>query len=176
MNCVEYYYALRCVGARAAFHTSIKLRMRVQAAQRPVNPEGHRTTLFQGAAVEWEFQSADAKAALYARPSFMRFLRSSCKRNSDCQSAEVIFAELVANVVRHAPGPIHITVQCSKRGDVYLDVHDSGKGFTLAPSLPPPSSESGRGLYMVAALSPYVHATRSANGNTVSVVLPVTPA
>ncbi len=124
--------------------------------------------------MEWQFHADDACTALSARRAFMRFLRRSCAGQSDFEAAEVVFGELIANAIRHAPGPIDITVHSDAQGVVHLDVLDTGPGFTLAPSLPPCRSESGRGLYIASRLCPHVSATCAARGSTVSVVLPVT--
>jgi signal transduction histidine kinase len=124
--------------------------------------------------MEWQFNAVDAKAALLARRAFMDFLQVSCALESDCESAQIVFVELVTNVMRHAPGPIDITLQSDARGLVVLDVYDSGEGFVAEPTLPPISSESGRGLYIVSKLCAGLSSTRTASGNKVSVVLPVT--
>jgi anti-sigma regulatory factor (Ser/Thr protein kinase) len=124
--------------------------------------------------MEWEFRATDATAALAARRAFDGFLRASCKKaESDYESAVIAFSELVANVVQHAPGPIYITLRSDARGHVTLEVFDTGREFTLAPALPPVSSESGRGLYLVSRLCSRVSATRTHEGNRISVVLPV---
>ncbi|HEY8297424.1 MAG TPA: ATP-binding protein [Candidatus Baltobacteraceae bacterium] len=123
--------------------------------------------------MEWQFQAADARLALYARHGFLDALQQACTSESDCKSAEIAFGELVANVVRHAPGPIEITVESDAHGLVTLDVCDSGAGFVLMHSLPPRNSESGRGLFIVAQLCTNLSSTRLVSGNKVSVVLPV---
>jgi anti-sigma regulatory factor (Ser/Thr protein kinase) len=124
--------------------------------------------------MEWQFRAADATLALSARHEFVDTLLATCTPESDCKSAEIAFGELVANVVRHAPGPIEITVQSDAHGLVTLDVCDSGEGFVLTYSLPAiPYSESGRGLYIVAQLCTDLSSVRLANGNKVSAVLPV---
>jgi hypothetical protein len=55
--------------------------------------------------VEWKFQAAAATQALFEREPFLYWLRDSCTVDSDFTSAETVFGELVANVVRHAPAP-----------------------------------------------------------------------
>lgn len=103
--------------------------------------------------MEWMFQAADARLAQRARRAFFDFLQATCTLESDCRSAETVFGELVANVVRHAPGPIEIAVRSDADGRVTLDVCDSGSGFTLvSPSPASPYSERGRGLHIVAQL------------------------
>ncbi|MGZ3497970.1 MAG: ATP-binding protein [Vulcanimicrobiaceae bacterium] len=123
--------------------------------------------------MEWQFRSADASRALGARHAFLEFIREACTAHSDCDAAEIVFGELVANVIQHAPGPIEITVRSDARGLVTLDVCDTGVGFAIAPALPLGGSESGRGLYIISRLCPHLSSARTITGNRVRVVLPV---
>ncbi len=98
----------------------------------------------------WQFACEDAKNALPVRRTLLQTLRQHRDRAFDEETAEIIFSELVANVVRHAPGPIRITLELTDSTAI-LTVQDRGPGFTLAPSLPPNVySEGGRGLFIVA--------------------------
>lgn len=104
----------------------------------------------------------------------MDFLRTACAGQSNFGDAEIIFGELVANVVRHAPGPIQITARSDRHGIVTLNVYDTGPPFTAAPALPVSLlSESGRGLYVISQLCAHLSSMRTEIGNKVSVVLPV---
>jgi len=104
----------------------------------------------------------------------MSFLRKACKGQSDFGGAEIIFGELVSNVVRHAPGPIQITARSDRRGRMTLNVFDTGPAFKLAPALPALLlSESGRGLYVVSQLCSQLSSIRTEVGNKVSAILPV---
>jgi anti-sigma regulatory factor (Ser/Thr protein kinase) len=104
----------------------------------------------------------------------MDFLRKGCTGQSDFGGAEIIFGELIANVVRHAPGPIQITARSDGRGRMTLNVYDTGPPFTVAPALPVSLlSESGRGLYVISQLCAQLSSMRTEIGNKVSVVLPV---
>jgi anti-sigma regulatory factor (Ser/Thr protein kinase) len=124
--------------------------------------------------MEWQFQASTAKAALSARPALAAFLRDSCTPESDCDGAIIAFGELVTNVMVHAPGPIEVLVRADADGTVTIHVCDTGLGFSLAPSLPPPLSESGgRGLYIVSKLCSGLARSRIEGGNKVSAVLPV---
>ena len=124
--------------------------------------------------MEWQFRAENAKGALSAKSSFVNFLLDSCTPESDCESSLAVFGELVANVIMHAPGPIEITVQSDCAGVVTIDVYDTGDGFILAPTLPPPLSENGgRGLYIVSQLCSGLTLARVNAGNKVSAVLPV---
>lgn len=124
--------------------------------------------------MEWQYEAADASLALDCRQRFVDFLRPFCTVESDCLSAEIVFAELLANVVRHAPGSIAITVESDGQGLIGLDVCDTGPPFADAAALPEALySESGRGLFVVWSLCPHFSVTRTALGNRVHVILPV---
>jgi anti-sigma regulatory factor (Ser/Thr protein kinase) len=121
----------------------------------------------------WHFESDDAGSANDARFAFVAYLQ---RRNLDpdlIASAELVFGELVANVVRHAPGPIDIDL--AWRDDTpLLTVRDRGPHFEVgSPTLPDDDfAERGRGLFIIscAASQPVVTA-RPGGGNEVAVAL-----
>lgn len=108
------------------------------------------------------------------RSHFLRFLQTFAASSSDFAAAELIFGELIANVVRYAPGRVAIRVEWQ---DVYpvLSVQDQGKGFIPTFSLPDdPLAEFGRGLFLVSTLGRGVEVdSHRGRGTTVSVKLPV---
>lgn len=124
----------------------------------------------------WHFRSDDAGSAEDARSAFTSHLR---RRNVDPEIiaiAELVFGELVGNVVRHAPGPIEI--ELSWRGDrPRLIVRDRGPSFNVGEIALPSDDfvDHGRGLYIVSkfASTPVVMA-RSGGGNEVVVELSTT--
>ncbi|MDP9017395.1 MAG: ATP-binding protein [Candidatus Eremiobacteraeota bacterium] len=122
----------------------------------------------------WSFQCQDARRAENVREHFLAFLHTFASNNSDFAAAELIFGELVANVVRYAPGQVVIRVEWLAESPV-LSVQDHGKGFEPNFDLPDdPLAEGGRGLYLVATLGRHVDvAMREGRGATVSVTLPV---
>lgn len=123
--------------------------------------------------MEWHFRAVDASQALSARRPFVSFLRKSCTPDSDYHGAELIFGELVTNVVLHAQGPIEISVRAKPGGVLMLHVCDRGPRFSVAATLPPVSRQGGRGLYIVSRLAATVAVEHNGGGNRVSVVLPV---
>jgi anti-sigma regulatory factor (Ser/Thr protein kinase) len=54
----------------------------------------------------WSFAAADAADAEWLRPAVLQYLRARGTDDSNYGSAELIFGELIGNVVRHAPGEI----------------------------------------------------------------------
>lgn len=82
--------------------------------------------------IMWIFHSSDAPKARSARREFVKKLRSSAGEG-DYTHAELVFSELLSNVVRHAPGIVNIWVDCTADAAV-LYVHDYGPGCTALRS------------------------------------------
>lgn len=117
----------------------------------------------------------DANDAKQARQLLELYLRRLGTAESDYYSASLAFGELIANVIRHAPGSINVRLDWSSEQPV-LSVADHGPGFELRPELPQdPLAEGGRGLFIVASLASDLSVERVAdNGMVVRATLPVT--
>ena len=123
--------------------------------------------------VIWQFASNSAVDALRRRNEFLASLQKHAKSIIDETAAKVVFTELVANVVLHAPGPIAITLEIVN-SYATLTVSDNGPGFVFAPALPRnPLSDGGRGLFLVSRLAAAVSVKRLDAWTRVSAVLPV---
>ncbi len=110
------------------------------------------TVRFHGAD-RWSFAAENAQIANDARADFVRFLRRKSENGIEIESAEVVFGELVGNVVRHAPGPVDLALEWETQQPV-LHVIDRGAPFEPRNQLPAdPLSEGGRGLYLAQQLS-----------------------
>jgi PAS domain S-box-containing protein len=121
----------------------------------------------------WRFHSDDPETARTARASFAEYLTRRGYSPDAVGVAELVFGELVGNVVRHAPGPIDIDLAWSD-GTPVLRVHDRGAPIVRrAIDLPTDiMSESGRGLFLVRTLAGEpVFAQRPGGGNVVTVRL-----
>jgi serine phosphatase RsbU (regulator of sigma subunit)/anti-sigma regulatory factor (Ser/Thr protein kinase) len=122
----------------------------------------------------WSLSLDDARAAWDARSHFVEFLRGIEGGSRFLNTAELIFGELLGNVVCHAPGPVEVSVDCY---DDALVVHviDSGPPIEVTDwHLPEDTlSERGRGLYIVAKLAADLRIEHVANyGNHISVTMP----
>jgi PAS domain S-box-containing protein len=131
-------------------------------------------TLALGRETHWSFESVDAVAAQSVRSSFVAALAREASEDADLGAAELIFGELIGNVVRYAAGPIDIDLEWIGPVPV-LHVLDRGGGFDLHSTLPEDiMSERGRGLYIVSVLGSDLRADRlPGRGNHVRVVLPI---
>lgn len=129
-------------------------------------------TVSFGRRTSWAFDAENAQAAHDARAQLAAYLRERAPTGADIAGAELVFGELVGNVVRHAPGPIEVHVEWNGTQPV-LHVIDRGRGFLRDPSLPPDMlSESGRGLYIVSQLTDDLRVERIAGyGNHVAAAL-----
>ncbi|MGB8520356.1 MAG: SpoIIE family protein phosphatase [Candidatus Tumulicola sp.] len=125
--------------------------------------------------MRWQFEAGDARAAYVSRDDFFQSLRTHCSpSDADMSACGTILAELIGNAVRHAPGPLSVSLEFRKR-EAILHVIDQGRGFNLEPALPENLwAESGRGLFLVSKLARRVEVERvPGSGSHVVVTLPV---
>ena len=66
--------------------------------------------------IEWQFRADDALDALRMRAVVRAFLVAEADESSDVDGAVLVFGELVANVVRHAPGAISVRIEWPAAG------------------------------------------------------------
>lgn len=112
------------------------------------------------------FRSDDRAAAREAHASISATLVAAGANEAQLGDADMIFSELVGNVVRHAPGSCEVVLDASGVLPV-LSVLDRGRGFSHAPHLPADTfSETGRGLFIVRALAAEFGATRRFDGGS----------
>lgn len=121
----------------------------------------------------WSLSLDDARAAWDARSHFVEYLRSIGGDARFINTAELVFGELLGNVVCHAPGPVEVSVECYD-DKLVLHVIDSGPPIAVTKwHLPEDTlSERGRGLYIVAQLAADLRIEHVANyGNHISVTI-----
>ena len=115
----------------------------------------------------WTFDTADTVRAQRARGDFAALLAQRGMYPDDVFTSELIFGELLSNVVRYAPGIIEVVLDWSNTADAILHVLDRGPGFVLIPRLPTDLlSERGRGLFLVWSLSDEFNVTKRADGGS----------
>jgi anti-sigma regulatory factor (Ser/Thr protein kinase) len=122
----------------------------------------------------WHLSIPDSTSALHWRQDFVHFLKN-CGAVGDYEAAEIIFGEIVANAIIHAPGPIEVSLTWVE-GRATLHVSDVGapldaSALTMTPDV---FADHGRGLVIVRRLSPAAIASITySDGKTISAVLPV---
>lgn len=123
----------------------------------------------------WSFSAADGATATHARRAFRSEIERYAAIGSDFAGAELIFAELLSNVARHAGTDAEVSLGWTRSRAILLVV-DTGRGFGVPPlrSLPGPEAEHGRGLALVDAFAVAVRTgNRRGGGAYVYAVLPV---
>jgi PAS domain-containing protein/anti-sigma regulatory factor (Ser/Thr protein kinase) len=101
----------------------------------------------------WTFDSDDAETGTRVRRELASILRAAGASASEAADAELVFGELLGNVVRHTAGDAEAALDMTD-ADPVLHVLDRGTGFTYYARLPTDNmSESGRGLYIAAMLA-----------------------
>ncbi len=170
------YEQLRSVLERdALLHTHRPARFIEEACLGSASPDDVAVlTISFDSGIRWSFDAENAKAAQDARGEFVEYLRRQTEDHESIETAELVFGELVGNVVRHAPGAIDIDVEWSN-GSPALHVLDRGPAFKPPSNLPDDLlSESGRGLFIVRQLSSMLQVEHVPGfGNHVRVELPL---
>jgi anti-sigma regulatory factor (Ser/Thr protein kinase)/predicted ArsR family transcriptional regulator len=131
--------------------------------------------------VDWYVNGADAAEVSELRREIVGYLARHAAEPDEVSAAELVIGEALSNVVRHAPGPLWVTLDWGTDKPT-LSVRDLGAGFSLddLPEADEPSDEvwdlpeHGRGLGIIGAIVDRleVHA-RTAGGSHVAARLPV---
>ena len=128
----------------------------------------------QRSSIEWQFRADDAIDALRMRAVVRAFFVAEADQASDVEGAVLVFGELVANVVRHAPGAISVRIEWPASGPAMLYVDDWGPGVRSVSTSDDPMRENGRGIEIVRALARELHIVSAPFAGThVSAALPV---
>ncbi len=114
----------------------------------------------------WQFDALDASGSVTAQRDVSRRLRDAGFDDDRLVVAELVLAELIGNTVRYAPGPVEVLLERDRAVSI-VHVLDRGPGFEFSAKLPPdPFSESGRGLFLIAALAEDLHVVRRPDGGS----------
>lgn len=101
------------------------------------------------------FEVDHVDAARATRDAFVRALQRRNYSPLETLNAELVFGELVGNVLRHAGADAAVEVAIdSSAPQIVLHVLDRGPSFRHISRLPAdPYAESGRGLFLIAAMT-----------------------
>ena len=111
----------------------------------------------------WRFDPMWADVAARVRAELCAELANLTPRVVEI---ETVFAELMGNALRYAPGTVEVLLERRDR-DVVLHVLDKGPGFELRPRLPADLySEFGRGLFLISVLSADFRVERRPGGGS----------
>ena len=116
--------------------------------------------------IDWRFDAHDAIRATEVRREFASALLASGVHADDVAASELVLGELIGNVVRHARGPLRVTLDRTNEKPV-LHVLDDGGGFEHDRRLPPDAmAEHGRGLFIVSHFADEVSIARRRLGGS----------
>jgi PAS domain S-box-containing protein len=115
---------------------------------------------------EWRFVSTDARTGANARRDAGELIARWTGVEDARFAGELVFGELIANAVRHAPGGLRVIAETAGDGIARLTVEDSGYGFTPTDNDIDPLEESGRGLSLVRAVADDVKIEPTSRGGT----------
>jgi PAS domain S-box-containing protein len=120
----------------------------------------------------WRFDACDDAMARSVRAAIVAELRQHDVDDADAATAELLFSELLGNVVRHSGGEVEIALDLTQVP--VLHVLDRGPGFTFTTRLPANLlNETGRGLFIVSSLArEFSVVPRQDGGSHARVVLP----
>ncbi|MFH8453815.1 ATP-binding protein [Streptomyces fungicidicus] len=111
------------------------------------------------ASTSWRVALPHTAAAVPVARALVRTALAEREHAADCDTAELLTAELVANAVEHTSGstPIELVVRLLPAG-CQVEVHDADPeppGELTRPSrgMPDPWQENGRGLLLIRTLS-----------------------
>ncbi|WP_262008011.1 ATP-binding protein [Streptomyces sp. FIT100] len=127
----------------------------------------------------WRLALPHTSAAVPLARALIRTALADLDAVADCDTAELLTAELVANAVEHTAGdaPIHLVVEVLETG-CQVEVHDhdpAPPGNLSAPQpgpAPEPWQEHGRGLLLIRALSSACGHRPTEHGKAVWFTLP----
>lgn len=132
------------------------------------------------ASASWRIALPHSAAAVPVARALVRTALAE-EHGADCDTAELLTAELVANAVEHTTGdsPIELVVELLP-GGCQVEVHDpdpAPPGNLTRPvdTEPDPWQEHGRGLLLIRALSSSCGHRPTESGKAVWFRLPVVP-
>lgn len=116
---------------------------------------------------------ADAADALRARRAFRRYLTAYGHPACDFHAAELVYGELLANCVRHAPGPVRVEFRWDDRTLVVVDARERLRSWPFS-SDDWAAETTHHGFALLRALVARLQLAPEPGGGTrASVVLPV---
>ena len=114
----------------------------------------------------WMIDAHDIAATKISREEILLAINFGNTSEQFCIAAELILAEVVGNLLRHAPYAAEIVLEWDGANPI-MHVRDNGPGFEFSPKLPPDLySETGRGLFLISSLAADFNVTRRPEGGS----------
>ncbi|MDQ6926110.1 MAG: SpoIIE family protein phosphatase, partial [Candidatus Eremiobacteraeota bacterium] len=123
----------------------------------------------------WRFDPRWPDVGARVRRELCAALEHTSLNPARAVDAELVFAELIGNALRHSPGTIELILE--SHGDrVVLHVLDKGPGFEFNPRLPSDLySEFGRGLFLISFFATEFSVERRPGGGSHARIMFTTP-
>jgi len=120
----------------------------------------------------WTLDARDAESAHRAKRAILWHLGDAIRDPAQLATIELVLGELIGNVARHSPGLAEVTL-AREDTRTLIRVSDRGKPFPYRPNGAHTDllAESGRGLFLVRAMSRDLRVEHSAQCNVVTAVL-----
>lgn len=143
---------------------------------------GHTVHDRPTASASWRIALPRSAVAVPIARALVRTALAELKHGADCDTAELLTAELVANAVEHTAGdgPIELILDLLPSG-CHVEVHDPDPAPPTELTKPPdhapdPWQENGRGLLLIRTLSADCGHRATETGKAVWFKLPALPA
>ena len=114
----------------------------------------------------WRFDPRWSDVARRVRRELCAALDRTALDDAAAGDVELVFAELIGNAIRHAPGVVELILDT--HGDsIVLHMLDKGPGFEFSPRLPSDLySEFGRGIFLIASFAAEFSVERRPGGGS----------
>ncbi|MBV9271616.1 MAG: SpoIIE family protein phosphatase [Candidatus Eremiobacteraeota bacterium] len=120
----------------------------------------------------WTIDANAASAGRRVKRALLWHLGQYARPGTDLSPVELIYGELIGNVMRHTPGHAEVTLDLED-GKAVLHVCDRGAAFNPEPGPADVFAEGGRGLFLIRSLADDLRVERFNGGNRVSATLPI---
>lgn len=122
--------------------------------------------------LKWVLDARDAHSAHRAKRAILWHLGNEIRNKEQLCAVELILGELIGNVARHSPGYAEVAIE-EHDSITLLRVADRGRPFRYGGNGESADlfAESGRGLFLVSAMSQDLRIEHTESGNVVTAVL-----
>lgn len=121
----------------------------------------------------WVLDACDVESAHRAKRAILWHLGNEIRNKEQLSAVELILGELIGNVARHSPGVAEVTIE-QQPDQTLLCVSDRGRPFPFDGQSGEAAdllAESGRGLFLVRAMSKDLRVENDGSGNVVTAVV-----
>lgn len=116
--------------------------------------------------LHWRLDTHDESETSRVRGDILAHLQQRGSPETLVAKAEIVLNEVIGNIARYTDGRADVSLEWNELHPIF-HVRDSGPGFEFVPRLPNDVySESGRGLFLIAAYAHDFHVLRRPEGGS----------